>query len=144
MPIYEYRCIQCDNTFEEWSKSASSCEDTHCPSCGGDAKQLISNTAFILKGSGWYATEYGNRKSDEQGKENTSSDKAESLSESSSNKINTSEGGASSTTTSINTSSLNESQKISEAKPKDHQQSKPVAVQASSEVKNNSSSNSSE
>ncbi len=38
---------------------------TICPSCGGNMKKLISSTSFVLKGSGWYVTDYGdkNRKS---------------------------------------------------------------------------------
>ncbi len=29
-----------------------------CPQCGGDLKKLISNTSFVLKGTGWYKTDY--------------------------------------------------------------------------------------
>lgn len=29
-----------------------------CPDCGGEVKKLISNTSFVLKGSGWYVTDY--------------------------------------------------------------------------------------
>ncbi len=37
---------------------------TVCPACGGKLKKLISNTSFVLKGSGWYVTDYasGDRK----------------------------------------------------------------------------------
>lgn len=64
MPIYEYRCTKCHKQFEEWQKNFSSSEHEICPDCGGDAVRLISNTSFILKGKGWYVTEYGNRKND--------------------------------------------------------------------------------
>ena len=60
MPIYEYRCAACDRVFEEWLKEFD--VDTYpCPHCNGEGKRMISQTSFILKGSGWYATEYGNR-----------------------------------------------------------------------------------
>jgi predicted nucleic acid-binding Zn ribbon protein len=31
---------------------------TRCEVCGGQVRRLISNTAFVLKGSGWYVTDY--------------------------------------------------------------------------------------
>lgn len=34
---------------------------TICPSCGGVMKKLISNTSFVLKGSGWYVTDYAGK-----------------------------------------------------------------------------------
>lgn len=57
MPIYEYSCEDCQHVFEEWQKDFTDKEMT-CPVCGGQAKRMISNTAFILKGSGWYVTDY--------------------------------------------------------------------------------------
>ncbi len=32
-----------------------------CPKCKGSLKKVISNTSFILKGTGWYATDYANK-----------------------------------------------------------------------------------
>ncbi len=29
-----------------------------CKSCGGELKKLITNTSFVLKGGGWYVTDY--------------------------------------------------------------------------------------
>ncbi len=65
MPIYEYSCPQCDNVFEEWVKSHEGAQEAPCPQCGTQAIQIISNTSFVLKGGGWYVTEYGNRKNQE-------------------------------------------------------------------------------
>ncbi len=66
MPIYEYRCKDCAHVFEEWQKDFEDRIET-CPACGGQAPRIISNTSFILKGSGWYVTDYargnGNGKS---------------------------------------------------------------------------------
>jgi len=57
MPIYEYCCQDCKHIFEEWQKDFTD-RDMPCPVCGATAKRMISSTAFILKGSGWYATDY--------------------------------------------------------------------------------------
>ncbi len=57
MPIYEYRCKDCEHVFEEWQKDFKDRTQT-CPACGGQAPRIISNTSFILKGSGWYVTDY--------------------------------------------------------------------------------------
>jgi predicted nucleic acid-binding Zn ribbon protein len=29
-----------------------------CEKCGGHVRRLISQTSFVLKGSGWYVTDY--------------------------------------------------------------------------------------
>ena len=31
---------------------------TKCEACGGELKKLITGTSFVLKGSGWYVTDY--------------------------------------------------------------------------------------
>jgi putative FmdB family regulatory protein len=56
MPIYEYHCQQC-GVFEVTQRIT---EDpiTTCPTCESDVRRLISLTSFVLKGSGWYATDY--------------------------------------------------------------------------------------
>jgi hypothetical protein len=35
-----------------------------CPSCGGKVDQMISSSAFVLKGTGWYASDYGTKNHD--------------------------------------------------------------------------------
>lgn len=57
MPIYEYLCKDCEQIVEEWQKDFSDRVAT-CPICGGDAQRIISNTSFVLKGTGWYVTDY--------------------------------------------------------------------------------------
>ncbi|MEW5772785.1 MAG: zinc ribbon domain-containing protein [Thermodesulfobacteriota bacterium] len=57
MPIYEYRCCDCEQIFEEWQKGFED-KDVPCPVCGHKADRIISNTAFVLKGTGWYVTDY--------------------------------------------------------------------------------------
>ena len=59
MPIYEYKCPKCGKVFEEWTMHHDSPELKPCPACGENSHRIISNTSFLLKGRGWYATEYG-------------------------------------------------------------------------------------
>jgi putative FmdB family regulatory protein len=60
MPIYEYRCDKCGREFEEWQKFSDQPVD-HCSHCGGHTHRLISQSTFILKGTGWYVTDYGRK-----------------------------------------------------------------------------------
>jgi putative FmdB family regulatory protein len=62
MPVYEYQCTACNNTFELRQKFSDE-PATECPTCGGAVKKLISNTAFSLKGGGWYTEGYSGSKS---------------------------------------------------------------------------------
>ena len=57
MPIYEYECTQCSKHFEIMQKISDDTL-TRCRDCGGELKKLITNTSFVLKGSGWYVTDY--------------------------------------------------------------------------------------
>ncbi|HEY3827479.1 MAG TPA: zinc ribbon domain-containing protein [Bryobacteraceae bacterium] len=58
MPLYEYKCQSCGKTFEVLQKFADEPLKTH-PECGGSVEKLLSAPAFHLKGTGWYATDYG-------------------------------------------------------------------------------------
>jgi putative FmdB family regulatory protein len=57
MPIYEYACDDCGKQCEVIQKITDEPLST-CPECGGQIHKLISQTSFILKGSGWYVTDY--------------------------------------------------------------------------------------
>jgi putative FmdB family regulatory protein len=58
MPTYEYECTHCGHTFEAFQKITEK-PLSQCPKCKQGVKRLISNGAgFILKGSGFYATDY--------------------------------------------------------------------------------------
>ena len=48
MPMYEFKCRECGNTFEELVMSASSpLDDIPCPACGAKKpEKLISAVAF--------------------------------------------------------------------------------------------------
>lgn len=62
MPIYEYQCPQCGHLFEEWVKAADAHGQEPCPQCGTPSPRVISQTSFVLKGGGWYVSDYGYRK----------------------------------------------------------------------------------
>lgn len=36
--------------------------DKACPACGAASSRVLSNTSFVLKGAGWYVSDYGYRK----------------------------------------------------------------------------------
>ncbi len=61
MPIYEYECSGCGKRHEVMQKITDS-PLAKCPDCGEDLKKLISNTSFVLKGTGWYMTDYASNK----------------------------------------------------------------------------------
>ena len=57
MPTYEYQCDKCGRTFEVRQRISAPPLKT-CETCGGAVRRLISSTTFILKGEGWYVTDY--------------------------------------------------------------------------------------
>jgi putative FmdB family regulatory protein len=58
MPIYEYECGSCGGRFEVTRKFSDPVL-TECALCkAGTIRKLLSPTAFVLKGSGWYASDY--------------------------------------------------------------------------------------
>jgi len=67
MPIYEYRCEKCRHQFDLLQKITDE-PVKECPECGGSVSKLISSTSFILKGSGWYVTDYGKSKGNDKGR----------------------------------------------------------------------------
>ncbi len=89
MPTYEYKCMNCNHTFEVF-QSMSAEPVKECPKCSSSVKRLIgSGLSPIFKGSGFYQTDYKNNsgkpdsskekesKKEETKKETKSSDKSE-------------------------------------------------------------------
>ena len=60
MPIYEYHCGGCREDFEVTQK-ISDAPLVECPKCKGTLEKMISQSSFVLKGSGWYMTDYGRK-----------------------------------------------------------------------------------
>jgi putative FmdB family regulatory protein len=60
MPIYEYECAACGRTVEAWQKFSDRPLKT-CKYCSGRLHKLISHSAFHLKGTGWYVTDYAGK-----------------------------------------------------------------------------------
>lgn len=94
MPIYEYQCEKC-GAVEEALQKVSDDPLSNCPHCSGKLHKLISHSAFHLKGSGWYVTDYAgktqqNKETTVEKKEKTDSAAGQSTtSESTSSKTNT-------------------------------------------------------
>lgn len=64
MPIYEYTCSECGHELEALQKMSDD-PLTTCPECAKEALvKQISAAAFQLKGSGWYETDFKNKKKD--------------------------------------------------------------------------------
>ncbi|MBL4664756.1 MAG: zinc ribbon domain-containing protein [Nitrospinaceae bacterium] len=63
MPIYEYECDKCGVTFEAMqtmsAKPLKTCNGLGCDDKdNGKVRLIVSASGFILKGSGWYTSEY--------------------------------------------------------------------------------------
>jgi putative FmdB family regulatory protein len=57
VPTYEYECSKCRRVFEVRQRISEPALTTH-DGCGGEVRRLISPAPFILKGEGWYVTDY--------------------------------------------------------------------------------------
>src|SRR5919202_1135818 len=57
VPTYEYECSKCHRVFEVRQRISEPALTTH-EGCGGEVHRLISPAPFILKGEGWYVTDY--------------------------------------------------------------------------------------
>jgi len=74
MPLYEYSCNQCGHDFEEIQSFDAS--PPPCPDCkANDVIKKISQSAFHLKGSGWYNTGYSKDQPSQSKKEKTGKEK---------------------------------------------------------------------
>ena len=71
MPLYEYRCCECNRVFEVLQKITAE-PLQKCLYCAGSVEKLISSTSFQLKGSGWYVTDY--KKNDAKTERTTNED----------------------------------------------------------------------
>ena len=76
VPTYEYECPKCPRVFEVKQRITEPMLDV-CERCGGPIHRLLSATPFILKGGGWYVTDYPSESRKKASKsESTSGDSA--------------------------------------------------------------------
>ena len=78
MPTYEYQCEKCQRVFEVRQRITEPPLST-CDACGGRVKRLLSPAPFILKGEGWYVTDYpsDSRKKAKEAEKSTSNGSAD-------------------------------------------------------------------
>ncbi len=63
MPIYEYSCAACGDTFEVLQKFSDAPLET-CQLCGqGPVRKVLHPVAIHFKGSGFYTTDYARKSS---------------------------------------------------------------------------------
>lgn len=55
MPRYEYKCKDCDESFEVVHGINETVES--CGSCGGEVRRVFHPVSIVFKGSGFYATD---------------------------------------------------------------------------------------
>jgi len=60
VPIYEYRCDECGETFEVLQKFSDEPVAT-CKLCGGSVRKILHPAAIHFKGSGFYTTDYAKK-----------------------------------------------------------------------------------
>jgi putative FmdB family regulatory protein len=75
MPTYEYECLKCRRVFEIRQRISEPAL-TACDVCGGEVRRLLSAAPFILKGGGWYVTDYPSESRKQALQSEKSSDKA--------------------------------------------------------------------
>jgi putative FmdB family regulatory protein len=62
MPIYDFQCTQCGHKAELLRKMSEP-STTACPACSQQTlTKMLSAPSFQLNGSGWYATDFKEKK----------------------------------------------------------------------------------
>lgn len=108
MPLYEYLCRACGHRFEHIQKFSDPILKK-CPNCKKlKLEKLLSAPAVQFKGTGWYVTDYGGKKSE--------SDKSESADKGSSDKGSSDKGSSDKGGSSEKSGSKSESGKSSKDK----------------------------
>lgn len=77
MPTYEYECEGCHRVFE-LRQRISEPPLSLCDQCGGPVRRLLAPAHFILKGGGWYVTDYPSEARKQAMKAESSADGAKS------------------------------------------------------------------
>lgn len=72
MPTYDYKCLNCNSSFEVFQKINDE-PIKSCPECGGKVKKLIgAGLTPVFKGSGFYQTDYKSNNSESKKESKTS------------------------------------------------------------------------
>ena len=61
MPIYSYKCTNCDHRFEARQRFSDD-PLSECPVCGSAIRKVITPVGIVFKGSGFYVTDNKNGK----------------------------------------------------------------------------------
>ncbi len=99
MPLYEYRCKNCDHQFEI-QQAFSDDALTTCPECEGALKKVFSPVGISFKGSGFYKNDSRGSSSSTTPASTSSSEGSSSTSSDSSSSSSSKETASSSSTTS--------------------------------------------
>jgi len=99
MPLYEYKCSKCGETFEVLQKFSDAPLTRH-KGCRGALHKLVSAAGLQFKGSGWYVNDYaskpaGNSESKAESNNDSKSESKSSDSKSSESSASESKSGAS-------------------------------------------------
>jgi putative FmdB family regulatory protein len=76
MPIYEYRCDK-GHTFEVMQRMSDD-PVTSCNTCEAPVQRVFHPVAVHFKGSGFYTTDYGKKRTGASGGDSSSSEKSSS------------------------------------------------------------------
>ena len=128
MPIYEYKCHKCGVV--EAMQGIKEKPLKKCPNCKGKVERMISSTSFVLKGSGWYATDYAKKTPPASDNSSTSNGTNGTAASSEASKSNASEKSAS-TSESKETKAPASSEKAATPSTKPASSSKPASTSKS-------------
>ncbi|MCA9995609.1 MAG: zinc ribbon domain-containing protein [Anaerolineales bacterium] len=56
MPLYTYRCNDCNHEFEVRQRMSDN-PLTECPVCEGEVRRVVNSVGVVFKGSGFYVTD---------------------------------------------------------------------------------------
>jgi len=76
MPIYEYKCAECEARVERMQKLSDE-PLTVCEVCGGNLEKQWSLSGFQFKGAGWYVTDYAGKGKETAAEKSNKEEKSE-------------------------------------------------------------------
>jgi putative FmdB family regulatory protein len=67
MPVYDYRCTDCNKTYDVFHKGKEVVEDVVCPSCGSTRHKKLMSVPVVSMGSSSSASDYSGDSSCDSG-----------------------------------------------------------------------------